>query len=165
MNTTAASLSARDTSSASNTPYLRCTRPVSSPWGCIVLDPRPIDGESTHGVLRKDLFENIDKRTIFFVASMTDPSVTRHLIEKGATIIGFHAYSNAIQRVAAEEDFPLDPDTVYITGGTCAATRAVGLLHTLGFRQATMIGLDGSFPEPPDEEKNDKITSPRRQGT
>ncbi len=129
------------------------------PWGCIVLDPRPIDGESTHGILRKDLFENIDSRTIFFVASMTDPSVTRHLIEKGATIIGFHAYSNAIQRVASEEDFPLDPDTVYITGGTCAATRAVGLLHTLGFRDATMIGLDGSFPEPPDEEKGDKITS------
>ena len=129
------------------------------PWGCIVLDPRPIDGESTHGIRRKDLFENFDKRTHFFVASMTDPSVTRYLIERGANIIGFHAYSNAIQRVAQEEDFPLDPDTVYITGGTCAATRAVGLLHTLGFRRATMLGLDGSFPEPPDEEKNDKIMS------
>lgn len=129
------------------------------PWGCIVLDPRPIDGESTHGIRRKDLFENFDKRTYFFVASMTDPSVTRYLIERGANIIGFHAYSNAIQRVAQEEDFPLDPDTVYITGGTCAATRAVGLLHTLGFRRATMLGLDGSFPEPPDEEKNDKIMS------
>lgn len=129
------------------------------PWGCIVLDPRPIDGESTHGIRRKDLFENFDKRTHFFVASMTDPSVTRYLIERGANIIGFHAYSNAIQRVAQEEDFPLDPETVYITGGTCAATRAVGLLHTLGFRRATMLGLDGSFPEPPDEEKNDKIMS------
>ena len=129
------------------------------PWGCIVLDPRPIDGESTHGIRRKDLFENFDKRTYFFVASMTDPSVTRYLIERGANIIGFHAYSNAIQRVAQEEDFPLDPDTVYITGGTCAATRAVGLLHTLGFRRATMLGLDGSFPEPPDKEKNDKIMS------
>jgi len=129
------------------------------PWGCIVLDPRPIDGESTHGIRRKDLFENFDKRTYFFVASMTDPSVTRYLIERGANIIGFHAYSNAIQRVAQEEDFPLDPNTVYITGGTCAATRAVGLLHTLGFRRATMLGLDGSFPEPPDEEKNDKIMS------
>jgi len=129
------------------------------PWGCIVLDPRPIDGTSTHGVTRKDLFENIDKRTIFFVASMTDPSVTRYLIERGATIVGFHAYSNAIKRVAEDEDFPLDPDTVYITGGTCAATRAVGLLHTLGFRDVIMLGLDGSFPEPPDEEKNDKISS------
>lgn len=129
------------------------------PWGCLVLDPRPIDGTSTHGVIRKDLFENIDKRTIFFVASMTDPSVTRYLIERGATIVGFHAYSNAIKRVAEDEDFPLDSDTVYITGGTCAATRAVGLLHTLGFREVTMIGLDGSFPEPPDDEKNDKISS------
>jgi hypothetical protein len=129
------------------------------PWGCLVLDPRPIDGTSTHGVVRKDLFENIDKRTIFFVASMTDPSVTRYLIERGATIIGFHAYSNAIKRVSEDPDFPLDSDTVYITGGTCAATRAVGLLHTLGFREVTMIGLDGSFPEPADKEKNDKISS------
>ena len=129
------------------------------PWGCLVLDPRPIDGTSTHGVVRKDLFENIDKRTIFFVASMTDPSVTRYLIERGATILGFHAYSNAIKRVSEDPDFPLDSDTVYITGGTCAATRAVGLLHTLGFREVTMIGLDGSFPEPADDEKNDKISS------
>lgn len=129
------------------------------PWGCLVLDPRPIDGTSTHGVVRKDLFENIDKRTIFFVASMTDPSVTRYLIERGATILGFHAYSNAIKRVSEDPDFPLDSDTVYITGGTCAATRAVGLLHTLGFREVTMIGLDGSFPEPADKEKNDKISS------
>ena len=50
------------------------------PWACVVLDPRPITGTSTHGVVRKDLFKTIDPSTKFFVASMTDPSVTEHLI-------------------------------------------------------------------------------------
>ena len=29
------------------------------PWGCVVLDPRHIDGTSTHGVVRKELFKNL----------------------------------------------------------------------------------------------------------
>ena len=129
------------------------------PWGCTVLDPRPVDGVSTHGVLRKDLFRDIDPRTTFFVASMTDPSVTRLLLDRGATVVGFHAYSQAIQRVANDPAYPLSPDTVYITGGTCAATRSIGLLHTLGFRDITLAGFDGSVPEPADSEKEDTIVS------
>lgn len=129
------------------------------PWGCTVLDPRPVDGVSTHGIVRKDLFKDIDPRTTFFVASMTDPSVTRLLLDRGATVVGFHAYSQAIQRVANDPEYPLSPDTVYITGGTCAATRSIGLLHTLGFRQITLAGFDGSVPEPADEDKNDTVTS------
>ena len=129
------------------------------PWGCIVLDPREIGGVSTHGVVRKNLFENISPKTIFFVASMTDPSVTQHLLDIGATVYGFHAYSNAIKNIVEDEDFPLDTDTVYITGGTCAATRAVGLLHTLGYRRAVLAGFDGSMAEPSEEEKDDKIVS------
>ena len=129
------------------------------PWGCTVLDPRPVDGISTHGVLRKDLFRDIDPRTTFFVASMTDPSVTRLLLDRGATVVGFHAYSQAIQRVANDPAYPLSPDTVYITGGTCAATRSIGLLHTLGFRDITLAGFDGSVPEPADSEKEDTIVS------
>lgn len=129
------------------------------PWGCTVLDPRPVDGVSTHGVVRKDLFEKIDPRTTFFVASMTDPSVTRLLLDRGAKVLGFHAYSQAIQKVVKDADFPLPEDTVYITGGTCAATRSIGLFHTLGFRHITLAGFDGSVPEPADEEKSDTITS------
>lgn len=129
------------------------------PWGCVVLDPRPVDGVSTHGMVRKDLFKNIDPRTTFFVASMTDPSVTRLLIERGAKVLGFHAFSKAIQTVATDSDFPLPPETVYVTGGTCAATRSIGLLHTLGFRSITLEGFDGSVPEPDDKDKNEKISS------
>jgi len=43
------------------------------PWACVVLDPRPITGTSTHGVVRKDLFKNIDPSTKFFVASTDKP--------------------------------------------------------------------------------------------
>ena len=31
-----------------------------TPWGCIVLDPRPITGKSTHNITRKDLFKDFD---------------------------------------------------------------------------------------------------------
>ena len=59
------------------------------PWACVVLDPRSIEGESTHGIVRKDLFKTIDPSTKFFIASMTDPSVTKYLIEKKANVYTF----------------------------------------------------------------------------
>ena len=49
-----------------------------SPFICSILDPRPITGRSTHGVIRKDLFKTINKDTLFLIASMTDPSVTKY---------------------------------------------------------------------------------------
>ena len=58
------------------------------PFACVILDPRPIEGVSTHNIVRKDLFKKIDKSTIFLVASMTDPSVTKHLLSKGANVKG-----------------------------------------------------------------------------
>jgi len=109
------------------------------PWGCIILDPRDLDGISTHGVKRRDLLENPNMSTYYFVASMTDPSVTYHLKKKGAKIIGWDAYSNAVA------SFEHVNDRMMITGGTCAAMRAIALMHTLGFRTFHLFGYDASM--------------------
>ena len=51
--------------SKGNTPRIMCVKHSYPklvdngilPWACIVLDPRPITGTSTHGIVRKDLFK------------------------------------------------------------------------------------------------------------
>ena len=117
------------------------------PWACMILDPRPVDGVSTHGVVRSTLFDNVPKATKFFVASMTDISVLDLLIKKKADIYGWHAYSDAIK-----EYEPLKKKML-VTGGTCAAMRALGLMFTLGFRKFKMYGFDSSFDEEPKDKK------------
>lgn len=123
-----------------------------TPWGCIVLDPRPIDGMSTHGVKRRDLFKKIPKETKFFIASMTDVSVVDYLLSKTDNVYGWDAFSQAIQ------NWPPLRDTMLITGGTCAATRAVGLFHVLGFRNFDLFGFDGCIEGEP-EDKTEKLES------
>ena len=120
--------------------------------GCTILDPRSIEGESTHGVVRKTLFEDIPKETIMFIASMTDTSVLDYIMKKTDNIVGFHAFSQAIAK------YEFLQGTYLITGGTCAATRTVGLFHTLGFRNFHLYGFDSSLPEKPkdfDEKRED----------
>lgn len=114
------------------------------PWGCVILDPRELNGISTHGVKRLDLLEEPHPYTYYFVASMTDPSVTYHLNKKGAKIIGWDAYSNAVMT------FKDIHDRMMITGGTCAAMRAIALMHTFGFRVFHLFGYDACMdPEIP----------------
>ena len=137
------------------------------PWACIVLDPRPITGTSTHGVVRKELFKKIEKKTKFFVASMTDPSVTEYLIEKGAEIHGWHAFTESLRDPAEQKkavhnnSVTLNPDigipqgSTLITGGTCAAMRALGIFHTMGFRHFDLFGFDCSMEEPTEEQKKE----------
>ena len=48
-------------------------------------------------MVRKDLFKTIDPSTKFFVASMTDPSVTEYLIERKANIWGWHAFTESLR--------------------------------------------------------------------
>ena len=134
------------------------------PWACIVLDPRPITGISTHGVVRKDLFKKIEKTTKFFVASMTDPTVTEHLIKNGAEIHGWHAYTDSLRDPSEQKkelknnSVTLNPDigipqgSTLITGGTCAAMRALGIMHTMGFRHFDLFGFDSSMEEPTKEQ-------------
>jgi hypothetical protein len=134
-----------------------------SPWACVILDPRPIEGISTHGVVRKDLFKTIDKKTIFMPASMTDPSITKLIKKKTNNIIGWHAFTQSLQEnqkdklvnnaVKVNEELGIAEGATMITGGTCAAMRSIGIMHTLGFRKFHLFGYDCSFPEPSEEEK------------
>lgn len=134
------------------------------PWGCVILDPRTIEGESTHGIVRKSLFETIDPSTKFFIASMTEPSVTKYILERTSNIYGWHAYSEAIKnRVNNKEDYPeeeqiqISDDVTFVTGGTCAAMRAIGMLHIFGFRNFHLFGFDCSVPEVSEEEQKETL--------
>ena len=134
------------------------------PFACVVLDPRSIDGKSTHGIVRKDLFENIDKKTKFLIASMTDVSVTKHLLSKTDNIYGFHAYSQAIaEQAKGNQTFEINKkvnipqETVFVTGGTCSATRSIGMSHILGFRNFHLFGFDCCIPDITDEMKEEKL--------
>lgn len=130
---------------------------------CIILDPRPVTGTSTHGVLRSTLFEDISHKTKFLVASMTDPTVVDLLQEKGADIKLWHAYSEAMKEKTEDGATRLNPalgiseDTTFVTGGTCAAMRTLGLFHVLGFRHFHLFGFDCSIPEITDEQKEEKL--------
>ena len=134
------------------------------PWGCILLDPRPITGVSTHNVVRKDLFKNIDLNTNFFLASMTDPSVTNFFINEEVKLYGWHAFTDSLraeseqghqiqnQQVKISEELGIPQGATMITGGTCAAMRGIGMLHTMGFRDIHLFGYDCCRDEPTKEE-------------
>jgi hypothetical protein len=105
---------------------------------CVVLDGRPLDEDSTHGVNRKSLFKEIPKKTIFLVASMTHPSYAKYLIENGARVMGWHT------AVTGLDDFKKqgrvrDP---IISGGTSSGTRCIGISMALGMREITLVGFD-----------------------
>jgi len=140
------------------------------PWGCVVLDPRSIDGVSTHGIKRKDLFKTIDPSTKFLVASMTDPSVTKYLKEHTDNIWGWHAFTESLRdeadrklgmknnQVKIREDLGMAQGTTLITGGTCAAMRSIGILHTMGFRHIHLFGFDCSLKDEPTKEMRKETT-------
>ena len=134
------------------------------PFACVILDPRPIDGISTHGIKRKDLFEKIDNETLFLVASMTDPSVTKYLMSKGANVKGWQAYSDALRDMSVTDKIVVDKATgieegsTLITGGTCAAMRTIAIGHTLGFRNFELFGFDCSIDGDMTEERKRERT-------
>ena len=130
------------------------------PWACVLLDPRPITGKSTHGITRKELFKKVDPSTKFFVASMTDPSVTKHLISKKADIYGWHAFTESLReedergvqivnnQVHLVDELGIPQGSTLITGGTCAAMRSIGIMNTMGFREMHLFGFDCSMEKP-----------------
>lgn len=131
------------------------------PFACVILDPRPIEGTSTHGIVRKDLFKKVDDQTIMLVASMTDPSVTKYLLEQGANIKGWQAYSDALRDMEVKDKIVVDKATgieegsTLITGGTCAAMRTIAIAHTLGFRNFELFGFDCSVANMTEEMKKE----------
>ena len=134
-----------------------------SPFICSILDPRPIDGMSTHGVIRKDLFKKINKDTLFLVASMTDPSVTKYLMKKGANIKGWSAYSEALRDTTIKDKLQIAKGTgieegeTLVSGGTCAAMRTISIAHILGFRNFELFGFDCSVPEVTKEMEKERV--------
>lgn len=120
------------------------------PWGCVILDARPFDGISTHGIVRRDLFKTVHKDVRYFVASMTNPDVTKYILDNGGNVVGWNAYTSALQTM------PEMMGKQMITGGTCSAMRAIGLMHTIGFRKFHIFGMDCSYNgEPPNKDETD----------
>ena len=115
------------------------------PWACVILDPRPFEGVSTHGIVRKELLANPHPDVRYLVASMTNVEVTKYLKEKDANIIGWHAYTSALTEMEELESQQL------ITGGTCSAMRTIGIGHTLGFREFHIFGMDCAHPGVPED--------------
>ena len=98
--------------------------------------------------MRKELLAKPHPRVMYWVATMSNPDVVTHLLDKKAKVIAWDAYCNAI------EGWDFFKDRLLITGGTCAGMRSIGLLHTLGFRTMHLYGFDSCIegePENKDE--------------
>jgi hypothetical protein len=113
------------------------------PWACTILDPRPFNEKSTHGYVRKELLAEPHPRVMYWVATMSNPDVVTHLLDKKAKVVAWDAYCNAI------EGWDFFKDRLLITGGTCAGMRSIGLLHTLGFRTMHLYGFDSCIEGEP----------------
>lgn len=108
----------------------------------VILDPRPADEVSTHGILRTDLFQGVYPGDKVLMATMTHPSVRRVLEDKGARIISWHAHTKG----TAEANLPELKLGMVLNGGTCSATRAPMLAYALGFRRMEFYGMDLFYP-------------------
>ena len=133
--------------------YPRLLAEGIKPYACVILDPRSIEGTSTHGIVRTELFETIDPSTLFIIASMTDTSVVNYIMDKTDNVMGFHAFTDGIRdenikdKIVIDPTLPIPQGTALVSGGTASATRTLGLLETLGYRNIHMFGFDCSVPE------------------
>ncbi len=120
------------------------------PWGCVLLDPRPHEGISTHGKSRADLIPAAYPGVRYFCASMVDPSVVNRLLDTGGKVYGWHA------AVGADEKKILPPEhqKFLMGGGSSSAGRAMILAwQFLGFQSIGLYGFDSCHL---DESKLDK---------
>lgn len=109
----------------------------------VVLDPRPVDGMSTHGIMRTELFASVDAGEKFLFATMTHPSVRKLLEAHGADLYGWHAYTQSSQNADLKE---LHKGLV-IGGGTCSALRMPTIAFVMGFRRLEFYGFDFYYPK------------------
>ena len=101
---------------------------------------------------------------------MTDPSVTNYLIDKKATIYGWHAFTESLReesersqgihnnQIKVLDELNLPEGSTLITGGTCAAMRTIGIMHTMGFRDIELFGFDCSLKDEPTKEMQKETT-------
>lgn len=123
----------------------------------VLLDPRPVEGISTHGIPRTELLEEIPPETKVLVASMSDPSVTSYVMQRTSNVWGWHAMTQALVK---SDVFPAG--SILVNGGTCAAWRAVSLCHTMGYEEFHLFGFDFSYPESKvDKEAKDDLGRPK----
>jgi hypothetical protein len=115
---------------------------ITPDW-TVILDPRPVDGKSTHGVIRTDLFTEAGPEDKVLFATMTHPSVRMHLESKGVQLFGWHAHTQA---TLAAKPASFDKGMV-VMGGTCSATRIPMLAFVMGFRRFEFYGYDFFYPE------------------
>jgi hypothetical protein len=116
------------------------------PFACVLLDARPFDGISTHGVERKSLFNNIHPDVWMLTASMVDPELTRHLLPRTGKVVGWHAFTQGVMDHFTKRQEANKTREFLVTGGTCAATRTIGVAHVMGFREMDLYGFDSSVP-------------------
>jgi len=122
------------------------------PKACLILDPRPVNGYSTHGQQRKELYQNLTKDTLFFVASMTHPSTTEELLNNGGNVVGWHVAVTGLTEVLQERKV----NAVLITDGTSSATRGVGLLKVMGYRHIELVAYGSDVDEPSPQQKRER---------
>lgn len=108
----------------------------------VLLDPRPVTGTSTHGVVRTKLFAKVVVGDKVLLATMTHPSVRELLEKQGANIIGWHAMTAALEKA----NLPETKIGMTVGGGTCAATRLPVLAYLMGFRRFDFYGYDFYYP-------------------
>jgi len=109
------------------------------PWACVLLDPRPHDGLSTHGESREELLPGAIPGVRYYIASMVHPSVTEKILRTGGRVIGWHA------AVGAKEQEVLPPEhaRMLMGGGSSSASRAMVLAwQFLGFNSIGLYAFD-----------------------
>lgn len=145
--------------------HIACVKhslPTLVGWGItpeylVLLDPRSIEGISTHGIKRTDLLDTIPSETRVLMASMSDPSVTRHVMQRTRNVWGWHAMTQALLK---SDVFP--DGSLLVNGGTCAAWRALSIGHVLGYSEFHLFGFDFAYPESQiDKSAKDELGRPK----
>lgn len=118
-----------------------------TPFGCILLDPRPHMCE---------FVKNPNKNIIWFVASQVDPSAVKTLLDAGCEVWGYHASVGAGEAKYTDKQ----PHSI-IDGGSATATRGLFLLDRLGFKKFRLYGYDLCLPKKPDLSERDEEGQPK----
>ena len=120
------------------------------PDACVLLDPRPHEGISTHGEPRAVLLPKAVHGITYFCASMVDPGTIKRLIETGGRVVGWHAAVGANEASV----LPDDHKKMLMGGGSSSAGRAMILSwQFLGFSSIGLYAFDSCHL---DESKIDK---------
>jgi hypothetical protein len=112
------------------------------PWACVLLDPRPHKGPSTHGFAREDMLANPHPGVRYLLASMVDPTVVVGLLAKEADVWGWHA------AVGANEKDIIPAGHNLVPGGSTSVMRAISLGWMMGYRLMKTYAMDSCHFDP-----------------